>query len=333
MTRSQDLAVYDPVAFRVVNGANLGDPVGLSDDLMPDDIYALSATAVPMPMALEFSPDGDMRIGRESRTGLPGAAVHVDCALTFMSEDGNTVEALMLAELGSDGTLAQAYMLPLGPMTAKIGHTLVGIDTDEPERHMARSACVFFCRGTHITLASGAQVPVEKLQPGDRVLTRDDGAQPLRWIGSTTIRATGALAPVHIAAGALNNLNDLVVSPEHRLFIYQRSDKIGLGRSEVLVKARHLVNGTTVTCADGGFVEYFQLLFDRHQIIYAEGIAAESMLLDARTKGALPREVAATMGKLLEGHIPADGDRIELDETQARQKRDIAELLRRASIG
>ena len=57
---------------------------------------------------------------------------------------------------------------------------------------------------------------------GDRVLTSDDGVQAIRWIGVTTLRATGALAHIVIEAGALNNEHDLVVSPDHRLFIYQR---------------------------------------------------------------------------------------------------------------
>ncbi|MEY2990987.1 MAG: hypothetical protein RI946_381, partial [Pseudomonadota bacterium] len=39
---------------------------------------------------------------------------------------------------------------------------------------------------------------------------------------------------------------------------------------------------------DDGFVEYYQLLFDEHQIIYAEGIAAESMLFDQRTQTVVP---------------------------------------------
>jgi hypothetical protein len=135
-------------------------------------------------------------------------------------------------------------------------------------------------------------MPVEKLSPGDAVLTRNDGVQKIRWIGQATHRAVGEFAPVRIAAGALNNHRDLVVSPEHRLFIHQRSDQIGAGRAELLIKARHLVNDRTVTVETGGFVDYYQILFDRHQIVFAEGIAAESLLVDARTAALLPEAVA-----------------------------------------
>jgi hypothetical protein len=49
----------------------------------------------------------------------------------------------------------------------------------------------------------------------------------------------GEFAPIVITKGALHNENDLPVSPDHRLFVCQREDKLGAGRSEVLVKVRH----------------------------------------------------------------------------------------------
>ena len=105
-----------------------------------------------------------------------------------------------------------------------------------------------------------------------------------------------------IKAGTLNNTNDLWLSPDHRLFIYQRRDALGAGRSEILVKARHLVNGNTVTQQDGGFIDYFQLLFDQHEIIYAEGIAAETLLVDTRTRPALTDTVSEDVLETLNGH-------------------------------
>ena len=96
-----------------------------------------------------------------------------------------------------------------------------------------------------------------------------------------------------ISKGALHNENDLVLRPDHRLFIYQREDHAGVGRAEVLIKARQLVDHLTVTRRHGGFIDYFQLVFDEHYIIYAEGIAAESHLVDPRTRVALPQEAAA----------------------------------------
>ena len=179
-------------------------------------------------------------------------------------------------------------------------------------------------------MASGAQRAIETLAIGDRVLTRDDGPQPLRWIGRTTTRAVGEMAPILITKGALNNSADLLVSPEHRLFIYQRSDALGAGRAEVLVRARHLVNETTVLRREGGFIDYFQLLFDSHQIIYAEGIAAETMLVDTRTRAALPPELAEKLAQSLPGHTNRPHLQFEVPDDLLNRP-DAAELLRRAS--
>jgi hypothetical protein len=179
-------------------------------------------------------------------------------------------------------------------------------------------------------MANGLQKPIETLAVGDRVLTRDNGPREIRWIGTQTVRATGAFAPIKIAKGALNNSGDLILSPNHRLFIYQRRDRIQAGRSEVLVRARHLVNGETVVQSDGGFVDYFQLLFDQHEIIYAEGIAAESLLVDTRVRAVIPE---AVRGRLDQLESMADrGARFELDEG-ALDAMVAAELLRRASAG
>ena len=65
--------------------------------------------------------------------------------------------------------------------------------------------------------------PIEELNAGDEILTRDAGVQEIRWIGQVTMRASGAFAPVLMKAGALNNVNDLVLGPEHRLCLLYTS--------------------------------------------------------------------------------------------------------------
>ncbi|MEM8577705.1 MAG: Hint domain-containing protein, partial [Pseudomonadota bacterium] len=286
------LPVYPGAAFTVTHGANLGDAVSFATELELDDIYALAPGAAPLRLGLQPGPEG-FTVAPSSDAGTPGAALHLDCALTLMSPDGRATGAIVLVEVDASGHVADIFLLPLAPLTDRTDYALVGIDADATSDMFAQAQCARFVRGTCITMASGAQVPIEELEVGMRILTRDAGPQAIRWIGTSTTRATGAFAPIRIRAGVLNNTRDLIVSPEHRLFIYQRSDRLGAGRSELLVKARHLVNGDSVTVQDGGFVDYFQLLFDAHQIIYAEGIAAESTLIDTRTRHAVPDEVVA----------------------------------------
>lgn len=324
------LSVYRAEDFRVSHGVNEGDPLGDATELLHEDIYMLGETAAPQRLGL--APDGDsgaFHIAAGSGAGTRGAPVYLDSLLTFMDSAGETREVLVFVEVEpAGGTIAQVYLFPLAPLNAKTGYSLVTIDRDRAPGRLAAAATVAFTRGTRITMAGGRQVPIEELRPGDRVLTRDSGPQEVRWTGMQTLRASGAFAPITIAAGTLNNTGDLVVSPSHRLFIYQRVDALKAGRKEVLVKASLLVNGITVTQDPGGFVDYFQVLFDKHEIIYAEGIAAESLFVDTATRPALPKDV---LRKLSE---PGPGTALpgrELREADLTAQRNTAELLKRIS--
>tara|TARA_R110002020_G_scaffold67179_2_gene176248 strand:+ start:52492 stop:53502 length:1011 start_codon:yes stop_codon:yes gene_type:complete len=327
---SQSVPVYVAQQIHATDGANMGDPISFSRELILDDVYELGFGAEPARLSLIARDDASFLIAPDTTIGTEGAVVHLDCALTFMSPDGGITDALLLVEVDSMGDVDQIYVLPFSTLAAGVEYRLVGMDHEGALTKFAQVACVSFTRGTNITMASGEQRAVEDLVVGDRVLTRDDGVQTLRWIGTSTTRAVGGFAPIRIAAGTLNNTSDLLVSPDHRLFIYQRTDELGAGRSELLVKARHLVNGDTVVVAEGGFVDYFQLLFDSHQIIYAEGIAAESMLITSRTRSVLPSDLAASLGAHVPGH--SDLPHAGLDAPEGLLKRpDIAYLLKKAS--
>jgi len=302
--RSQSFPVYAAAQLRATCGANTGDPLPFAAELILDDTYELTGAIAADRLSFLAHPDGSFDVASDTQVGTPAHPVQLDCALTFMSPDGQITDAVLLVEVDASHHAVGIYLHPFSTLAPNTEYRLVGVDKDSGARKFAQLASVSFTRGTHITLATGAQCKVEDLRVGDRMLTRDSGVQPLRWIGHNTHRAIGDFAPIRIAAGALNNANDLIVSPDHRLFIYQRSDRLGAGRAELLIKARHLVNDTTVTRAEGGFVDYYQLLFDQHQIIYVEGIAAESMLIDSRTKPVLPQDLRDLIEAVTRGHKP-----------------------------
>ncbi len=308
----------------------MGDVISFASELILDDVYEVDFGADPSRLSLVARDDASFSIGHDTTIGTPGAVVHLDSALTFMSPDSSTADAILLVEVDEAGDVVEIYLLPFSALNSKVEYRLVGIDRENGHSKFAQVACVSFTRGTQITMASGAQRPVEELVVGDRILTRDDGVQTLRWIGTSTTRAVGEFAPIRIAAGTLNNTADLLVSPDHRLFIYQRTDELGAGRSELLVKARHLVNGTSVTMDEGGFVDYFQLLFDSHQIIYAEGIAAESMLINSRTRPVLPADLSESLGKHVKGHSDLPHAGLDVNEGLLKH-RDAAAMLKKAS--
>lgn len=326
----QSIPVFRAVDFRVVNGANLGDPISFAAELDLDDTYELSKTARQHRLSVFSDDSGVFTIAADTVLGHPGATLHLDSCLTMMSGTGQTTEMLILVEVDGNGNVTEVYILPLAALAPRIGYALVGIDRENADQKFAEVACVSFSRGTHITMASGQQRRIEDLNVGDMVLTRNDGPQQVRWIGQSTVRAVGEFAPIRIKAGALHNEHDLLVSPDHRLFIYQRSDALGAGRSELLVRARYLVNGDTVVQQDGGFIDYFQLLFDHHQIIYAEGIAAETLLVDTRTRAALPQDLHDALADLLSDHGDQTHKDLEVSEALLKHP-DAASILKRAS--
>ncbi|WP_322892702.1 MULTISPECIES: Hint domain-containing protein [unclassified Yoonia] len=309
--------VFRAADMRVVDGVLIGETLSFADELVMDDVYALSATAIVQPLHLVITETGLHRSADAQN------AVHLDCCLTLMASDGSTHDALVLVE-AAEGLVAAVYLMALGDIVADQRYRLVGVTRQTATRRFAEASAGSFARGTRITMADGQMQPVEALSSGDLILTRDAGKQPLRQIAQATVRATGDFAPVVITKGTLHNDQDLVLRPDHRVFVYQRRDLIGAGRAAVLVKARHLVDGQRVLRRPGGFVDYFQLIFDDHQIIYAEGIAAESHLVDARTQNALPADHRGSPHRH-RPHMDYEVAHLLVDPQQA------AEVLRRAS--
>ncbi len=309
--------VYAAEALWVVSGANQGDPIAPPPGVEPGDVYRLDPSLPPIRLHLNRdAPEASRQtIAAGSALGRTGDAMELCALLTFLAPDGDRVEVLLIRH-AAEGLFA----LPLSPMAPRTDYTLIDARADPGQVRIADIVCVSFAAGTLITLAGGAQRPIERLAAGDLALTRDNGAQPVRWIGKGTFRAIGSFAPVVISRGTLGNGADLVVSPHHRIFLYQRSGaRIGT-TAEVLVQAKHLVDGEAVRRREGGFVDYFSLVFDRHEIIYAEGIPCESLMVNEATLTVLPDAIADEVRARFPGlrhnpHFGTEVGRDALDET------------------
>nr|WP_245215542.1 Hint domain-containing protein [Pararoseomonas baculiformis] len=136
-----------------------------------------------------------------------------------------------------------------------------------------------FALGTRVLTARG-EVPVEALSAGDLVATfSGQGAalKPVAWIGRRRVDVARhpephRVRPIRIRAGALAEgvpHRDLVVSPEHALFL-----------DGALVHAKTLVNGATILQEAWDAVTYLHIDLGCHDVVLAEGALAESYLND-----------------------------------------------------
>ncbi|MCB1406834.1 MAG: Hint domain-containing protein [Rhodobacteraceae bacterium] len=301
------VAVFAAADLRVVSGANAGDPLPAPDDSICGDYYRLAENAIPLTLALDLPPSGDLplpgdrrdaagRLAAGSQLGRPGDPVSLLGRLSLMAPDGDLVEVLVL-DLGAAGRVA----LPLSPLLAKHVYTLIACDIAPGPIRLADIVAGAFCRGTRIAMADGQQRPVEDLEPGDLVITRDHAVQALRWKGAVRLRAEGGFAPVSVLPGVMGNPGTLTVSPHHRLFLYRRDARALAGAAELLVQARHLVDDRTILRRAGGFVEYFSLVFDAHEVIYAEGVPCESLMVCPAVLTRLPDDLAAPLSRAFPG--------------------------------
>ncbi len=140
-----------------------------------------------------------------------------------------------------------------------------------------------FTTGTRIATPRG-EVNVETLKVGDRVITRDNGLQNIRWIGNVEMSSADFqrrehLAPVLILNGALGNdlpERDMMVSPNHRMLVANDKTVLYFEESEVLVAAKHLTGRMGVKRVQNVDTNYIHLLFDQHEVILSDGTWSES---------------------------------------------------------
>lgn len=143
---------------------------------------------------------------------------------------------------------------------------------------------ICFTQDTLITMQDGAK-RVQDIVAGDRIQTKDDGAQEILWVGSR--RMSGArlyampeLRPVRIRAGALcegEPEEDLLVSPQHRVLLKGKTAEVLFNTPEVLVAAQDLVNDHSILVDyDVRDVTYIHLMTERHEVVWANGVETES---------------------------------------------------------
>jgi Ca2+-binding RTX toxin-like protein len=224
---------------------------------------------------------------------LPGGAFAGD-TLTITNPDGSTTDVVLTVDQIVAGEVLVEFDAPAAGETITVSANVTSIlGTSGTGTDAAKVVC--FVRGTLIATADG-DIPVEDLKVGDFVQTLDHGHQPLRWMGQRHLDARELtentnLRPIRIrknVVSAEKGVGDLVVSPQHRILVSSKVAQRMFGKTEILVSAKQLLGIEGVDIAyDLEEVTYFHMLFDQHEIVYANGVRSESLYLGPEAQRSL----------------------------------------------
>ncbi|MCR8722912.1 Hint domain-containing protein [Frigidibacter sp. ROC022] len=201
----------------------------------------------------------------------------------FTVTDGRRQYPVAVLRNPATGRMLLAFPGAMPPPATELWVTAM---TEAPRHEIKQDAKAVICftQGTKLRTPDGDR-RVEDLAPGDRVITRDDGAQEVYWVGSSVL--TGArlhvspeLRPIRIRAAALgSDLPDgeLLVSPQHRVLVRGRAARALFNTDEVLVAAADLINDHSITTVHSlKSLTYYHLALARHQVVWANGVPSES---------------------------------------------------------
>lgn len=242
-------------------------------------------------------------IGAEHQLGLierRGAAFHAlsidvteECLAggrmrLIWSWDSTTGTSLLTLEALDQATLRQrAGTAPLPPCRAEVAALVAGAQGAHPGprvdwlafgdhvQPVGPGAC--FAPATPIATPGGLR-PAGSLQPGDLVETVDAGPQPVLWSGRVSLPALGALRPVRLSAPSFADRTDLWLLPQHRVALAGPAVDYLFGEDEVLIAARHLVDGCSAQQPDRPCVLGWQgIMLEGHHLLIADGCRLESL--------------------------------------------------------
>ena len=158
---------------------------------------------------------------------------------------------------------------------------------------------VCFGIGTRIATPDGPRA-VEDLVIGDLVLTERGEAAPIRWIATRThVEPSDKCWPIEFKPGSMGNgfpLETLYLSPQHRICLppFQKGGKLRL------VPALMFVGLPGVRQVEApAEVSYVHLLLDHHEVVWAEGIGCEMLLMSKQMLRMIRDERKAQLSEVL----------------------------------
>ncbi|MFN2306120.1 MAG: Hint domain-containing protein [Paracoccaceae bacterium] len=200
---------------------------------------------------------------------------------SFIDIGGGTTA--ITAEDGPAAGATSTNIPPSASGTETIQWDVYGNRIDGPITEGSSTICL--TAGTLIDTPLGP-VPIDDLKVDDLVTTMDSGDQPIRMIHKRTfsglaLRSRRKLWPVCIQAGAMGfglPSRPLWVSQQHRMLYRHIRVPLMFGEDAVFVRAKSLAASLEEVYVDSSLdtVTYYHLVFDHHEVIFAEGTPTES---------------------------------------------------------
>jgi Hint domain/Bacterial Ig domain len=300
-TEMDGFTVTMTLVMSVIPGVVNSIRVGVADvvDSSYDSTLLIAANSAQTALiayddTVSVAPGGTSNIDVTANDDGPGASTlyvtHIN-GIEVTAGDSITLTTGQMVTLNADGTLL--ITADLDEENVNFSYTVAagnGASSVSDTAFVTINQVPCFVAGTLIATPDG-EVAVERLAPGDMVLTKDNGPQPLRWVGARRVAAVGSLAPIRIAPDTFGAHRELLVSPQHRVLIHDALAELLFGDTEVLVAAKDLVNDFTVRPVEGGEVDYVHILFDEHQVVFSQGLATESFLPGPHTTRGFERAI------------------------------------------
>ncbi|MBD3677395.1 MAG: Hint domain-containing protein [Rhodobacteraceae bacterium] len=174
-------------------------------------------------------------------------------------------------------------------------------------------ACSFpggVAEGANVRTPCGGR-RVEMLRPGDLVVTRDAGLQPVRMVWKRTLEsralvADPSLAPVRFATRALGPMmpqRPVMLAPAQHVLVPAYRIRDRSDSRPCLMAARdiaHSDDGSMFKRSDQP-VTFVQIIFDAHHIFCVEGLPVESFRPTRHTLDALDKALQDEVSEVYPG--------------------------------
>jgi hypothetical protein len=269
-------------SLTVIAQQNNGLSGGYAANLLGETIYVgptfsrVEFDSSAVDGVVDFRGSGTLALGVFDTLGNTGS-------FTATVEDFGDGDAIDLTKVDAPsffvsytpGTLALGDALGTFATINMVGNYQTSDFYIKPDGNGGTDILLCMATGTKLSTVEG-WCKVEKLEPGNRMMTASGESRPVRWIGRRVVNLAKhpypeKVCPVRVLKGTFGfncPQTDVLLSPDHAVFT-----------DGVLIPIRYLINGDSIRQEfDRSTITYYHVELDRHDVLIADGLQVESYL-------------------------------------------------------